>query len=445
MVFAGEHLLLGRRAAIKTLLPSLSAQPQIVERFFNEARATSAIADPGIVQLFDFGYHVDGTPYIVMELLEGESLISRIERLKTLPLVSALRIARQVASSLAAAHERDIVHRDLKPENIFLIGDREAQGGERTKVLDFGICKIREGTDGELAVFGTPVYMSPEQCRGAGFVDHRTDIYALGCVLFEMLTGRAPFERETAEELVAAHQSEVPPMASAMVDGIPPAVDAVLQRCLAKSPDDRYPSMTALGEAIEEVLARWNAPAAAAASDSRDTPPRPVAVALGGGFRSGFDGSADASSADAVTASLRPPSAPAPRRSARRNVAIGLALLAAAAAASVVTRFAGGESAIPAATAAGNTGEPAAPPGAPAVTPPPAPPVQAMGATAAEPEPRTPEAPPPLSPYAAEPRAAEPSPPKSPSSPRRPVRGSRSSAHAPGSAFAPAEDLYDTR
>ena len=138
------------------------------------------------------------------------------------------------------------MHRDLKPENIFLIGDREAQGGERTKILDFGICKVGEGDrrDAAGAMIGTPVYMSPEQCRGAGTSITATDIYALGCVLFEMLTGRAPFERETAEELVVAHQSEDPPPASALVGGIPPAVDALLLRCLAKSPDDRYPSMT---------------------------------------------------------------------------------------------------------------------------------------------------------------------------------------------------------
>src|SRR5262249_1322035 len=141
-VYLGEHILLRRRAAIKTLLPTLSQHAEIVERFFTEARATSAISDPGVVQIFDFGYHVDGTAYIVMELLEGEALAARIERLGRLRPSDALRIARQVASSLAAAHDCGIVHRDLKPENIFLIHDPEAQAGERTKILDFGICKL---------------------------------------------------------------------------------------------------------------------------------------------------------------------------------------------------------------------------------------------------------------------------------------------------------------
>src|SRR5438132_12677386 len=127
-VYLAEHILLGRQAAIKTLLPTLSVHKEIVDRFFNEARATSAITDPGVIQIFDFGYHVDGTAYIVMELLEGESLAARIEQLGRLPIADALRIARQCAASLAAAHDRAIVHRDLKPENIYLVRDAEAQG-----------------------------------------------------------------------------------------------------------------------------------------------------------------------------------------------------------------------------------------------------------------------------------------------------------------------------
>jgi serine/threonine protein kinase len=287
MVFVGEHILLKRRAAIKTLLPALSAQRDIVERFFNEARATSAISDPGVVQIFDFGYHVDGTAYIVMELLEGESLAARIDRLGQLSISDSLRIARQAASSLAAAHAGNIVHRDLKPENLFLIADGEAQGGERTKILDFGICKL--GGDADLThtqtgvVFGTPVYMSPEQCRGAGPVDHRSDIYTLGCVLFHMLTSRPPFECEGAGDFVIAHIQQDPPAPSELVPALPPMVDALVLRCLAKAPDDRFQSMDELQVAIEQVLARISGSGASAV-------PGTSAIALGEGFRSAHDG-----------------------------------------------------------------------------------------------------------------------------------------------------------
>ena len=253
-VLVGEHRLLGRRAAIKTLLPSLSAQPELAERFFTEARATSAIADPGVVQIFDFGYHVDGTAYIVMELLEGEMLTDRLARCGRLTIAESLRIARQCAGSLSAAHAQGIVHRDLKPDNICLVRDPEASGGERPKLLDFGICKLR---DSEVpspthsgTTIGTPGYMSPEQCRGAGGIDHRSDVYALGCVLFHMLTGRPPFEHEAPGDLMVAHMRDQPIKPSALVDGIPPELDELVMCCLEKSASDRYASMILLQAAI---------------------------------------------------------------------------------------------------------------------------------------------------------------------------------------------------
>jgi hypothetical protein len=256
-VFAAEHVLLGRRAAIKTLLPTLAVHPEIVERFFMEARATSSIQDPGVIQIYDFGYHVDGTAYIVMELLEGESLAARLERAGRLAVAEAIRIARQLAGSLASAHGKGIVHRDLKPENIYLIMDREAQGGERPKLLDFGICKVVGPKDPSLTqlgtTFGTPAYMSPEQCRGARDLDQRSDIYALGCLLFHMLAGRPPFVSDAAGEFLAAHLRDEPPPPSKFVPGLAPAIDQLVLRCLAKSPDDRYATMMALGDALSEV------------------------------------------------------------------------------------------------------------------------------------------------------------------------------------------------
>jgi tRNA A-37 threonylcarbamoyl transferase component Bud32 len=288
MVFLGEHMLLGRRAAIKTLLPTVAIHREIVERFFNEARATSAISDPGVIQVFDFGYHVDGTAYIVMELLEGESLSARLDRLGKLALGDALRIARQIAGSLAAAHARGIVHRDLKPENIFLVCDAEAQGGERTKILDFGICKVgmSDAVSTEAGtMIGTPVYMSPEQCRGAGGVDHRADIYAFGCLLFYMITGRPPFDGEAPGELIVAHLNATPVPPSRHVADLPHAVDALLLRCLAKSPDERFQSMTELQLTLGELHAQLDASEVAVGTA------RP-AMLLGRGFHSIYDASA---------------------------------------------------------------------------------------------------------------------------------------------------------
>src|SRR6185436_498289 len=162
-VWLAEHTMLGRRAAIKMLHPAFTNRPDIVARFFNEARAATAIADPGIVQIFDFGQHVDGTAYIAMEYLEGEALDRRLRRRVRLPVGDALRIMRQVASTVGVAHARGIVHRDLKPENVFLVHDPEVAGGERAKILDFGIAKLSGDATvktNTAAVMGTPAYMS---------------------------------------------------------------------------------------------------------------------------------------------------------------------------------------------------------------------------------------------------------------------------------------------
>ena len=260
-VWMAEHALLGRRAAIKILHPSFSVRPDIVERFFNEARAATAIADPGIIQIFDVGFHTDGSTYIVMELLDGEPLDRRLQRLGALSIGDALRICRQVANSVGAAHSRGIIHRDLKPENIFIVRDPEVPGGERAKVLDFGIAKLAGDLGAQhktnaSAVMGTPLYMSPEQCRGAGRVDQRSDVYSLGCVLFVLMTGRAPFIAEGTGEIMMQHMIEPPPRASTHSAGVPSEVDDLIQRCLAKNPADRFASGTELAAAIDALLGR---------------------------------------------------------------------------------------------------------------------------------------------------------------------------------------------
>jgi serine/threonine-protein kinase len=267
VVYLGQHTLLGRRAAIKVLLPMHSARPDIVNRFFNEARAVTTISDPGIVQVFDFGYHTDGSAYIVMEFLEGETLDRRLARLGRIPVYEALRLCRQITSSLAAAHAQHIIHRDLKPENIFLVRDSEVASGERSKILDFGIAKLSDDHPGKVkthigALMGTPVYMSPEQCRGLAELDHRSDIYALGCVMFHLITGRPPFEGEGMGmgDLIAAHLREPAPVPSSRMPDIPPHVDALVLRCLAKAPAERYQTMIELAVAIDQLLPYLTSP-----------------------------------------------------------------------------------------------------------------------------------------------------------------------------------------
>jgi ABC-type phosphate transport system substrate-binding protein len=257
-VWLAEHIALGRRAALKMLHPEFSNRPDIVTRFFNEARAATAISDPGIVQIFDFGQHTDGSAYIVMELLDGEPLDRRLRREGALGLGDALRLMRQVASTLGAAHARGIVHRDLKPENIFIVRDPEVPGGERAKVLDFGIAKLA-GDPGTArthtaAMMGTPTYMSPEQCRGAGYVDQRSDVYALGCVLFTLTIGRPPFLAEGAGEIIAMHLREPAPTPSQLRPGIPPELDQLVLRCLAKDPAHRFSTAAELAIAIGGLL-----------------------------------------------------------------------------------------------------------------------------------------------------------------------------------------------
>jgi eukaryotic-like serine/threonine-protein kinase len=258
-VYVGEHTLIGRQAAIKVLLREMSHRQDLVMRFFNEARAATAVRHPGIVEIYDFGYHTDGSAYIVMEYLEGESLSARLRRIGTLPEVRAAALCRHVAGALDAAHAKGIVHRDLKPDNIYIVRDPDIADGERTKILDFGIAKL---TTGELpgqsvtrtgSVMGTPPYMAPEQCKGAGNVDHRADIYALGCILFEMVCGRTPFVAEGGGEIMAQHIfASVPPPSS--LRPVSPQLEQVILRALVKEPEQRFQSAEEMSAALQRAM-----------------------------------------------------------------------------------------------------------------------------------------------------------------------------------------------
>ena len=257
-VWAAEHVLLGSKAAIKVLRAELSQNQSIVQRFFDEARAASRVAHPNIVTVIDFGWQRD-VAYLVMEHLPGTTVTRAIYQAGRVPPVRSLWIIRESAIAMAAAHAVNIVHRDLKPDNLFLVPDHN--GGERLKVLDFGIAKLLGDADQGHGltqtgmIMGTPAYMSPEQCRGAGRVDHRTDIYALGCVLFHLLTGRTPFVASTPGDLIALHLTAAPPAPSTVTPGISPELDALVLHCLAKNADERIQTMRELVGRIDELLA----------------------------------------------------------------------------------------------------------------------------------------------------------------------------------------------
>jgi serine/threonine-protein kinase len=273
VVYRAQHELIGKAAAVKLLLPELSSNHDIVNRFFTEARAATAVRHPGIVEVFDFGYLQNGMAYIVMELLDGEPLSRRLATQGRLEERHALIVTRGVASALAAAHAKQIVHRDLKPDNIFLVPDADMPGGERAKVLDFGIAKVSEaqrGTGSKTrtgAVMGTPTYMSPEQCRGAGEVDHRSDIYSIGCILYEMVCGRPPFQQEGIGELIASHMLMPPDPPTRHNPSISAATEGLILNLLAKNPNERVQSC---GE-LARLLGQGSMPASSLQSVTAPT------------------------------------------------------------------------------------------------------------------------------------------------------------------------------
>jgi serine/threonine-protein kinase len=254
-VFLAEHPEIGRRVAVKVLRSEMDHDPQLLTRFLNEARAANAIRHPNIIEVLDSGTTERGASYLVMELLEGESLSSRIHRLVRFGEMGAAEIVLQTALGLGAAHAKGIVHRDLKPDNLFLIPEPTDPSRERVKILDFGIAKLhRLGGDSLKTrtgtLMGTPVYMSPEQCLGTKEVDHRSDVYSLGIILYEMLAGRPPFLSEGFGELLSMHLQEQPPALSSLVQAITPEMEAVVQRMLAKKADERFQSMAEVRMAV---------------------------------------------------------------------------------------------------------------------------------------------------------------------------------------------------
>jgi serine/threonine protein kinase len=255
-VFLAEHPVIGRKAALKVIHPQHARNADVVTRFVNEASAISRIRHEHIVEVTDFGRTPDDEFYFIMEYLEGRPLSDLITREAPFQPSRALTIAAQIADALTASHAHGVVHRDLKPENIFLVkrGDDPAF----VKVLDFGLAKLVHGDGavpsdtGSGVVMGTPYYMSPEQCQGRGELDHRADVYALGVVLFEMLTGKLPFGGNDYAEVLLKQISMRPPAARSLVPELPEVLDVILHRALAKDPAQRFPTMAAFRQALLE-------------------------------------------------------------------------------------------------------------------------------------------------------------------------------------------------
>ena len=255
VVYRARHKVIDKLVAIKVLRADHARDAEITERFLREARAASAIGNPHIIDISDFGTLPDGSTYFVMEYLAGCPLSGLIDGKEPLPVSRIVRIAAQIADGLAAAHRRDIVHRDLKPDNVFII----ERGSEKdfVKILDFGIAKVSSGTaklTRHGSVFGTPHYMSPEQAAGAP-VDLRTDIYSLGVMLYEMSAGKLPFDADNFMGILTQHmyQAPVPIRALVPTQEIPPGLEAVVMKCLSKKPEQRFQTMLELKEDLEKI------------------------------------------------------------------------------------------------------------------------------------------------------------------------------------------------
>ncbi len=253
-VYRGEQANLGRSVAVKVMSPGLVANPRMVERFRTEARAASALNHPNCVRVYDFGETPDGRPYMVMELLKGEDLESLLERGREPPVARVLDIVLQVLSALEEAHAMGIVHRDLKPANVVVLPQRG--GGELVKVVDFGLAKLRTSeSSGQGMVLGTPEYIAPEQAMAKG-TDARTDLYACGIMLYEMIAGRRPFEADDPNALLRLHAFEAPaPLARLAPERAAFGLDAVVHRAIAKEPAERYQAAAEFADALREVVA----------------------------------------------------------------------------------------------------------------------------------------------------------------------------------------------
>src|SRR3954471_3003413 len=253
-VYRAVHVTLGQRVAIKLISAEHLQSTEARKRFAVEAKAAAKLRSRHVVQVYDDGETSEGNPYIVLEYLEGETLEQRLERDHDVPLADAVRIVAHVGRALARAHAQGIVHRDLKPANIFLVKNDDDEAGWIAKVLDFGIAKLEQGESGTTqagTVLGTPLFMSPEQVRGASSVDHRADLYSLGMCLFRMLTGDYAYYSPNYSDILIAICTLPLPQLREKAPWVPETVEPWFQRACAKEPLERFQSADEMTEALQ--------------------------------------------------------------------------------------------------------------------------------------------------------------------------------------------------
>jgi eukaryotic-like serine/threonine-protein kinase len=255
-VFLCERIMVGDLVALKMLSAKLAADPDKSKRFYREAATTASIKHPNVIAVYDFDLTDEGVPFIVTELLRGLTLFGELKQVGRLPLRRAIQILTPICSALNVAHTRGIVHRDLKPSNIVL--HRTDDGAEVAKLIDFGIAKQPPNSKGDAItgrgiIYGTPAYMSPENCLGEP-LDSRSDIYALGIMLFEMLTGSTPFNAGSPIRLMVKHIKEEPPSLRDLCPEIPPVIEKIVLRALSKERETRFPTANDLADELNRAL-----------------------------------------------------------------------------------------------------------------------------------------------------------------------------------------------
>ncbi len=277
-VYEAVQEAIGYRAAVKILGAQLATDPrqkQYVDRFLDEARAVNLINHPGVVRVFDFGETDDHIVYILMEYLDGQTLSSRLAdgaagKGKKLSVLQAMRLVRQVAAAMAQAHEKSVIHRDLKPENIILVTDGDVPGGERVKILDFGLARFLDSPERRTTAgvaLGTPMYMSPEQCYG-GDLDGKSDVYSLGAIAFELLCGQPPFNDPKPARLMTKHVNEAPPQIKSLNPALPDEVAELVHQLLIKQAPQR-PDMRQLVARIDQLEQAGKLPSGELATEKR--------------------------------------------------------------------------------------------------------------------------------------------------------------------------------